>query len=445
MLRTYHIKTFGCQMNKHDSEKIAGMLQARGMQPVDTPDKADAVIFMTCCVRENADERLYGQVASLKALKTIDHPVVIAVGGCIGQRDGEKLIERIPHIDVVFGTHNISRLPDLLKQASSRRQHQVEIWDDTVDEFAADLPSAPERDFHRWLPITVGCNNYCSYCVVPYVRGRERSRPFEAVVAQANALCISGVEEITLLGQNVNSYGRDLYGKPRFAALLDAVARTGISRLGFATSHPKDLCDKTIEAMAAHTNILDYLHLPFQSGSSGVLKNMNRHYTKEQYLDLVEKVYDAMPDIALSTDIIVGFPQESEKDFEDTLDVVRRVRFASAFTFIYSPRKETPAATMQGQIAREVAQERFERLVEVVQQQAFDFSKKLVGTTASVLVEGLSKRDNQVLTGRDRHYKTVHIDLPAGTTEQEWIGRRLEVEVTDAHTWYVTGTPKEPV
>jgi tRNA-2-methylthio-N6-dimethylallyladenosine synthase len=443
-MHTYHLKTFGCQMNKHDSEKIAGMLQEQGMVSVSDPREADAIVFMTCCVRENADERLYGQVASLKAVKSSgtaaeDKRKVIAVGGCIGQRDGEELVKRIPHIDVVFGTHNVSHLPTLLAEAYHQGARQIEILDDSVDEFAADLPSAPESSFHAWLPITVGCDNFCSYCVVPYVRGREKSRPFETIVSQAEELVRSGVKEITLLGQNVNSYGRDLYGEPQFARLLEQIAATGLSRLGFATSHPKDLCDETIEVMASSANILDYLHLPLQAGSTRILDLMNRRYTKEDYLTLVGKIRAAMPDIALTTDIIVGFPSESEDDFIETLDVVKKAGFSGAFTFLYSPREGTPAATMDDQIPKEVAQERFDRLVELIQEQAYAFSKGLVGNRASVLIEGTSKRDTGVLTGRERHYKTVHLDVPTGTDADSWIGKEVEVDIVHAHTWYVSG------
>ena len=427
-------------MNKHDSEKIAGILQAQALRSVDEARDADVIVFMTCCVRENADERLYGQVSSLKVLKTDkEHAPIIAVGGCIGQRDGSDLIEKIPHVDVVFGTHNVSRLFDLVQEAYTTKSSQVEILSDSVDEFAADLPSAPESEFHAWLPITTGCDNYCSYCVVPYVRGKEKSRPFDVIVDQARSFVESGVKEITLLGQNVNSYGRDLYGAPRFAALLESIAALNISRLGFATSHPKDLCDETIQVMASSPNILDYLHLPVQSGSTRILNLMNRRYTKEQYLELVDTIRRSMPTIALTTDIIVGFPGETEEDFLDTLDVVRKARFSGAFTFIYSPREGTPAATMEDQVPYEVALERFERLVEVIQDQAYRFSETLVGTQGSVLIEGPSKRDDGVLTGRDRHYKTVHVPLPTGSKPSDWAGREVDVSLREAHTWYVSG------
>ncbi|MCL2491396.1 MAG: tRNA (N6-isopentenyl adenosine(37)-C2)-methylthiotransferase MiaB [Coriobacteriia bacterium] len=427
-------------MNKHDSERIAGLLQQHGMEPVDEVGAADAVIFMTCCVREKADVRLFGQVSSLKTLKKRNRGLpIIAVGGCIGQRDGEKLIEQIPHIDVVFGTHNISSLPELIERAYNESITQVEILDDSVDEFSADLPSVPESSFHAWLPITTGCNNYCTYCVVPYVRGKEKSRMLETIVDDAKQMVDAGVKEITLLGQNVNSYGRDLYGEPRFADLLDKIALGGISRLGFATSHPKDLNDDTIAMMARHDNILDYLHLPVQSGSTAILEAMNRRYSKEQYLELIDRVREVMPGIALSTDIIVGFPGESEDDFEDTLEVVRAAQFSSAFTFIYSPREGTPAATLEGQVPDAVSQRRFERLVDEVQAQALEFSRSLRGTKASVLFEGISKRDENVLVGRDRHNKVVHVVLPEHTSAEQWEGFETEVAITGAHTWYITG------
>lgn len=438
-MKSYCIKTFGCQMNKHDSERIAGMLNAQGLLSVETPEEADVVVFMTCCVRENADERLRGQVASLKALKTGGRPdVLIAVGGCIGQRDGEKLLTQLPHIDVVFGTHNVGNLPTLLELADKQKTKQVEILTETLD-FAADLPAEREHDYHAWLPIMVGCDNFCTYCIVPYVRGRERSRTLEDITAQAQELVAQGVREITLLGQNVNSYGRDIYGDERFAEVLRAVAGTGVSRLGFATSHPKDLSDDTIAAMVELPAVLNYLHLPFQSGSSKVLEAMNRGYTKEEYLALVNRIYDAMPDIALSTDIIVGFPGETEEDFLDTLDVVKKARFDSAFTFIYSPREGTPAATMDDQVDRAVSQERFDRLVEVVQAQALENSLRMLDTVQEVLIEGPSKRNEDVLTGRARNYKVVHCPVPAGSDPQEWAGREVRVNIDHAQTWFVSG------
>jgi len=438
-METYLIRTFGCQMNKHDSERVAGLLRAQSMSPVVSAEQADVIVFMTCCVRENADERLRGQVASLKALKPgKGRGPLIAVGGCIGQRDGRLLLDQLPHVDVVFGTHNIARLPSLIEAAAQGRP-QVEVLGES-DEFASDLPTVREHPWHAWVPITVGCDNFCTYCVVPYVRGRERSRPIEDVVAEVEHLVDEGVLEVTLLGQNVNSYGRDLYGQPRFAEILRAVARTGIARIRFATSHPKDLSDATIEAMAEEPAVMPYLHLPVQSGSNRVLELMNRVYTRESYVALVARLYEAIPGLALSTDVIVGFPGETEADFEDTIDVVREARFDQAFTFIYSPRDGTPAASMTPAVPRDVTQERFDRLVELVHRSALQKGRALEGTVQEVLFEGGSKRDSDVLTGRTPGNKVVHVAVPEGETAALYAGRILPVRIDEAQTWFLAGT-----
>jgi tRNA-2-methylthio-N6-dimethylallyladenosine synthase len=307
----------------------------------------------------------------------------------------------------------------------------------------SDLPAHREQAWHGWVSIMTGCDNFCTYCVVPYVRGREASRELEAVLNEVEALVASGVREITLLGQNVNSYGRDLYGAPRFADALAQVAATGIERIGFATSHPKDLCDETIEVMATTPAILRYLHLPFQSGSNRILKAMNRGYTRESYRALVDKLYAAMPDLALSTDIIVGFPGETESDFAATLDLVKTCGFDAAFTFLYSPREGTPAATMPDQVPHDTAQKRFERLVECVQTSALENNISLVGSRQEVLVEGASKRDGAVLSGRTHGYKTVHSAVPDGMCAADFEGQILPVTITEAHTWYLLGEPCE--
>jgi tRNA-2-methylthio-N6-dimethylallyladenosine synthase len=438
-MKTYAIRTFGCQMNKHDSEHVAGLLDARGMSPVDDVEDADVIVFMTCCVRENADERLRGQVASLKVLKPgRDKGPLIAVGGCIGQRDGEDLLRRLPHVDVVFGTHNVSRLPTLLETAHSQRTPQVDVLQEG-SEFTSDLPSRRERHWSAWLPITVGCDNYCTYCVVPYVRGRERSRPLEAIVEEASRLVDDGALEITLLGQNVNSYGRDLYGEPRFAEALRRVADTGVSRIRFATSHPKDLSADTIRALAEVPAVMPYLHLPVQSGSNRILQAMNRVYTREEYLELVSRIREAVPHIALSTDIIVGFPGETDEDFEATFDLVERCRFDQAFTFIYSPRDGTPAAEMDCPVSREISQTRLDRLVEVVQRSAFENNRRLIGSTVPILFEGTSKRDDVVLTGRTPGNKVAHCALPEHGAAEDFAGRILDFVIEEAQTWFVSG------
>jgi len=435
---TYLIRTFGCQMNKHDSERVAGLLNQQGLRSIELAEDADVVVFMTCCVRENADERLRGQVKSLKSVKAGRPGQLIAVGGCIGQRDGELLLRQIPHIDVVFGTHNIAHLPALLDSAFSERRPQVEVLDATTD-FASELPTEREHPWHAWVPITVGCDNFCSYCIVPYVRGRERSRSMDSIVDEVTQLRSEGVLEVTLLGQNVNSYGRDLYGSPRFAEVLRAVAATGIERIRFATSHPKDLSESTIAAMAELPAVMPYLHLPVQSGSDNVLAQMNRHYTNADYRELVARIRSAIPDISLSTDIIVGFPGETDEDFTDTLDLVRDVIYDQAFTFIYSPREGTPAASQSGHVAREVSQGRLERLVEVVQASAFERSTHFVGTVQPVLFEGTSKRDDRMLAGRAPSNRMVHVQLPEGASAEEYTARILDVHIEEAQTWFLTG------
>lgn len=439
---TFCIHTFGCQMNKHDSERIAGMLEALGALMVETIEESDVVVFMTCCVREAADTRLYGQVASLKNIPLRDgSPLskrIVAVGGCIGQRDGAKLTDALPHLDVVFGTHNLGSLPRLLEAAIEGHGKQVEVLD-ASKEFPTELPTSREHSWAAWLPITIGCNNFCSYCIVPYVRGREKSRTLEEIVAEAQRYVDAGVKEITLLGQNVNSYGRDLYGKPRFADVLDAVDQTGIERLRFATSHPKDLTDEVIEKFGSLRSLMPALHLPVQSGSNAVLAAMNRRYTREHYLDLVRKVREVRPDIALSTDIIVGFPGETAKDFEDTFRLVEEVGYHQVFTFIYSKRAGTPAAEIEDSTPHEVVQERFDRLVDLVQNRAHELNQPDVGSIVPVLIEGASKRDEKMLAGKSPKNQTVHALAPQGTPPENLAGSILNVKIDEAKTWYLSG------
>jgi tRNA-2-methylthio-N6-dimethylallyladenosine synthase len=473
----YHLRVFGCQMNKHDSERVAGMLEALGALETAAAEDADIVVFMTCCVREAADLRLKGQVASLKNLpyrcrddslsprhheagadplpEVVPTHRVIAVGGCIGQRDGARLVEQLPHVDVVFGTHNIARLPRLIIAAWERGTAQVEVFEgkDLPEQLASvasatELPSHREHAWHAWLSIMTGCNNFCSYCVVPYVRGREKSRPFEEIIAEAEQLVAQGVREITLLGQNVNSYGRDLYGRPRFADVLRAVGSCGITRLRFATSHPKDLSAETIAAFAEAPAVMPQLHLPVQSGSDVVLAAMNRHYTAEHYLGLIAAVRSACAaadkDVAFSTDLIVGFPGETARDFEATMELVRAVGYSQAFTFIYSRRDGTPAAAIEDDTPRELIQERFDALVELVQASAFEQNQKEMSTVLPVLFEGPSKRDAGILTGRSPKNQTVHAALPQGRAVDEYAGRILDVAVEEARTWYLRGNLVTP-
>jgi tRNA-2-methylthio-N6-dimethylallyladenosine synthase len=437
---TYIVKTFGCQMNLHDSERVSGVLGSCGCIEVAAPEEADIVVFMTCCVREKADTHLYGQVSA-----TVSMPAppsgrrLVAIGGCIAQRDGANIREHMKNVDVVFGTRAIASLPTLLSEAlAGGKEVKSDVSEDDPG-FSTDLPSKRDDAWHAWVPIMTGCNNFCSYCIVPYVRGRERDRAFEDIVEEVKKLKADGVREVCLLGQNVNSYGRQRYGEPRFAELLRAVGETGIERIRFTSSHPKDLSDETIAAMAETPAVMPQLHLAVQSGSTRVLKAMNRHYTREDYIALASRIKAAMPDIALSTDIIVGFPGETEEDFEQTLSLVREVGFASAFTFIYSKRPGTPAAKIDDPTPREVIQERFDRLADLVADLAHDANQVELGKEVEALVEGVSKRDSNVLVGHSPKNKTVHFECPAGTEPESLIGKLVTVKVEEAKTWYLRG------
>ncbi len=418
------------------------MLSALGAKEVDGIEESDIIIYVTCCVREAADVRLMGQVASLKNVPLRkDSPVskrVVVIGGCIGQRDGQELVEKLPHVDVVFGTFNLASLPRLIEESLQSGSHAVEVLSEAKD-FPTDLPSERESKWSAWLPISIGCNNFCTYCIVPYVRGREKSRSIEDIVSDARRLKEDGVKEITLLGQNVNSYGRDLYKEPRFADLLREVSATGIERIRFATSHPKDLNDDVIKAFGELDNLMPALHLPVQSGSNAILKAMNRRYTREHYLETIQKLRAVRPDIALSTDIIVGFPGETEEDFQQTYDLIKEVGYHQVFTFIYSKREGTPAARMVDDTPREVIQERFERLVDLVQENALAVNQPELDTTVKVLVEGVSKRDPNVLAGRSPKNQTVHAPIPQGARIEDLEGSIVDVHITQARAWYLKG------
>ncbi len=440
---TFHVQTFGCQMNKHDSERVTGMLESLGSSCVETIEDADVVVFMTCCVREAADVRLLGQVASMKNVPLRKgSPLekrIIAVGGCIGQRDGDKLFGELPHLDVVFGTNNLASLPGMLKGVLEGDRHVVETLEES-ESFPTDLPITRENSWAAWLPITIGCNNFCTYCIVPYVRGREKSRTLEDIVDEAKRYVSAGVKEITLLGQNVNSYGRDLYGKPRFADVLEAVADTGIERLRFATSHPKDLTDEVIAKFGTLDALMPALHLPAQSGSDAILKAMHRSYTVEHYLGLIEKLRAVKPGISLSTDIIVGFPGETEQDFMGTYRLVEEVGYSQVFTFIYSKREGTPAASYFDDTPHEVIQERFDRLREVVERGAYDFNQAQKGHVVDVLIEGASKKDSRIATGHSPENINVHAPIPEGAVLEDLVGKIVPVRIEEARTWYLRGT-----
>ena len=437
---TYWQRTFGCQMNENDAERIAGMLEEAGALPVLTIEEADIAVFLTCCVREKAQERLMGQVASIKNVPSAhDAKRIIAVGGCIGQLEGTTLRDELSHVDVVFGTHNLGHLVDLLARRIVTGDPQVETLE-VSDGFSSDLPVRREKAWHAWMPIMTGCDNFCSYCIVPYVRGREMSRPIDDIASELATLADEGIREITLLGQNVNSYGRDLYGEPRFAQVLALAGQSGVERVRFVTSHPKDLLPETIEAMAAYDAIMPQLHLPLQSGSDRILRAMNRSYDVERYLGLVRDLRAAIPDISLSTDVIIGFPGETEEDFQETLDVVREVGYGQMFRFIYSKRPGTPAATMPDDTPREALVERFERLEKLAQESSLAENRREIGHVLPVLVEGGSKRDASILAGKSPKLQTVHARLADGMRVEDMLGSIVNVHIDDATTNYLQGT-----
>ncbi|HVF19270.1 MAG TPA: tRNA (N6-isopentenyl adenosine(37)-C2)-methylthiotransferase MiaB [Mycobacteriales bacterium] len=415
-VRTYDVRTYGCQMNVHDSERISGLLEAAGYQRAAEGADPDVVVFNTCAVRENADNKLYGNLGHLLPVKKSRPGMQIAVGGCLAQKDQGTIVERAPWVDVVFGTHNIGSLPVLLERARHNDEAQVEIHE-ALEVFPSSLPTRRASTYAAWVSISVGCNNTCTFCIVPSLRGKERNRRAGEILAEVRALVAEGVLEVTLLGQNVNSYGSDLGDRQAFSKLLRACGGIdGLERVRFTSPHPKDFTHDVIEAMAETPNVMPALHMPLQSGSSEVLKRMQRSYRQERFLSIVRDVRSAMPDAAITTDIIVGFPGETEEDFEQTLHVVREAQFASAFTFQYSIRPGTPAATMPDQVPREVVQQRYERLVELQEQVSWHSNKTQVGRTVEVLAaEGEGRKDGAThrLSGRARDNRLVHFAAPA--------------------------------
>ena len=441
MARKYVVRTFGCQMNEHDSERIAGLLEADGYEATTSVDEADVVVLNSCCIRENADNKLYGLLGHLKAEKTRRPDLQIAVGGCLAQKDRELVRQRAGHVDVVFGTHNVHRAGELLRLAAEHGPI-VEILDEAVrndaDAFPSSLPARRELEHAAWVTIQVGCDNSCAFCIVPSVRGREISRPLDELVDEVRLLAANGVVEVTLLGQNVNSYGRDLTKRgPLFAQLLREVgAVDGIRRVRYTSPHPKDLRPETIEAMADTLAVCEHLHLPLQSGSDRVLAAMHRGYRADRYLEKLAAARAAVDDLAVSTDIIVGFPGETEADFEQTLQVAAEAEFDSAYTFIFSPRSGTEAATMTDCfVPHDVCVDRFERLRAVVERAGRHKHAARVGRVEEVIVEGPSKRDPGVLTGRTRQNKLVHF----ASAEPIRVGTFADVRVTENASHYLVG------
>ncbi|MGP3986716.1 tRNA (N6-isopentenyl adenosine(37)-C2)-methylthiotransferase MiaB [Streptomyces sp. 3N207] len=413
---TYEVRTFGCQMNVHDSERMAGLLEDAGyVRAPQGADAADVVVFNTCAVRENADNRLYGNLGQLAPKKAARPGMQIAVGGCLAQKDRDTIVKKAPWVDVVFGTHNVGKLPVLLERARLRDEAQVEIAE-SLEAFPSTLPTRRESAYAAWVSVSVGCNNTCTFCIVPQLRGKEKDRRPGDILAEIEALVDEGVSEITLLGQNVNAYGSDIGDREAFSKLLRVCGRIeGLERVRFTSPHPRDFTDDVIAAMAETPNVMPQLHMPLQSGSSRILKAMRRSYRQERFLGIIEKVRAAIPEAALSTDIIVGFPGETEEDFAETLHVVREARFAQAFTFQYSKRPGTPAAEMPGQIPKEVVQERYERLVALQEEISWEENKKQVGRTLELMVaEGEGRKDDATrrLSGRAPDNRLVHFTRP---------------------------------
>ncbi len=435
-----HVTTFGCQMNARDSEKLAGILSEIGY--IEEPDekKADFVIFNTCTVRENANQRLYGRLGQLGRAKRQNPDMKIALCGCMMQELEvvEKLKKSYPFVDLIFGTHNLYKFAELLSTSQESGRMVIDIWKDT-DKIVEEIPSERKYPFKSGVNIMFGCNNFCSYCIVPYVRGRERSREPADIIREIDRLAADGVVEIMLLGQNVNSYGKNLAHPISFAKLLTEIEKIdGIQRIRFMTSHPKDLSKELITVMGQSKKICRHLHLPIQSGSTRILEKMNRRYTKEQYLDLVESIRRAVPDISLTTDIIVGFPGETEEDFQETLDVVRKVRYDAAFTFQYSKRTGTPAAVMEEQVPPEVVKERFERLLTEVQSISAEACKIHTGSIQEVLVESVNEHDASLVTGRMSNNLLVH--FPGDTS---LIGTLIPVRLKECRGFYYIGEAVE--
>ena len=422
---SYHVVTYGCQMNAHDSEKLAGMLREMGMIEAQDRTEADFVIFNTCCVRDNAERRALGNVTWLKEIRKKNPSLIIAVCGCMIQQPGmaEKILKQYKFVDLAFGTSNLYRLPELLYQTLNSDRTVIRV--EEKDTIAEDLPIKRLRSDAAYITIMYGCDNFCSYCIVPYVRGRERSREMESILQEARELKAAGVKEIMLLGQNVNSYGKGLEGDVTFAKLLRALDDMGIERIRFMTSHPKDLSDELIQAMGACKHVLPQFHLPVQAGNDEVLRRMNRRYTREQYLKKVRKLREVVPGIGLTTDIIVGFPGETEEQFLDTLSIVREVGYDSAFTFIYSPRTGTVAAQMEDQVPEDVATDRIKRLISVQEEAQRKAMARFVGMEEEVLVEGLSRRSDKEVSGHGRH--GVSITFPGNKKD---IGKIVRVRIT---------------
>ncbi len=429
-LKSFYLQTYGCQMNQYDSELISWMLGQRHYAPSEDPENSDVAVFNTCCVRDNADQKVYGRVGRFKNYKESNPDQVLAVVGCLAQKDGESFIQRFPQVDIVVGTHNLADLPELIERVQAGEGPFVKV-DRSGDHFH--LPSSPQSDFKGMVTISMGCDQWCTFCIVPYVRGRLRSRPPEMVLSEVRRLAREGHREVLLLGQNVNDYGRDLEQKVDFAALLDQLREVpGLDRLRFTSPHPHYYTQAVIDSMASNPAVCEHLHLPLQSGDDDVLKRMRRLYTQAEFLDLVGRMRTAIPGLSLTTDIIVGYPGETEAQFEQTLKVIREVRFSSAFMFAYSPRPGTPGSLFKDQVPDEVKMERLYRLIELQNDISLEENRGLVDREFQVLIEGKSKKDEGRVTARTRCHRLVHFAAPR---DQSLEGRMARVRLSRAFTW----------
>lgn len=433
----YLIQTYGCQMNEHDTEVMRGMFEAMGYAPTADRAQADVILLNTCAIRENAEDKVFGELGHLKVLKKEKPGLILGVCGCMAQEESVvgRILQKHSFVDLIFGTHNIHRLPHLLQTAYFSKELVVEVWSKEGD-IIENMPKKREG-LRAWVNIMYGCDKFCTYCIVPYTRGKERSRRPEDVIAEVRELARQGYKEITLLGQNVNAYGKDFEDRDyRFGDLLDDIRSIDIPRVRFTTSHPRDFDDHLIEVLAKRGNLVEHIHLPVQSGSTEVLKRMSRKYTRERFLELVSKIKKAIPDAVLTSDIIVGFPGETDEQFEETMSLVRQVGFDSAYTFIYSPREGTPAADMEDNVPMEVKKQRLQRLNALLADIGREKNEALRGEVIEVLVEGESKNNANVLSGRTRTNKLVHLEGP-----HSWIGKFVQARVVDAQTWYIKAEP----
>ncbi|WP_332262377.1 tRNA (N6-isopentenyl adenosine(37)-C2)-methylthiotransferase MiaB [Paenibacillus sp. GSMTC-2017] len=433
----YLIQTYGCQMNEHDTEVMKGMFEEMGYSATDDRKQADVILLNTCAIRENAEDKVFGELGHLKVLKLENPDLILGVCGCMSQEESVvgRILQKHSFVDVIFGTHNIHRLPHLLKNAYFSKELVVEVWSKEGD-IIENMPK--KRDGMRaWVNIMYGCDKFCTYCIVPYTRGKERSRRPEDVIAEVRELARQGYKEITLLGQNVNAYGKDFDDRSyRFGDLMADISKVDIPRVRFTTSHPRDFDDHLIEVLAQRGNLVEHIHLPVQSGSTEVLKRMSRKYSRDTYLELAAKIKKAIPDAVLTTDIIVGFPGETDEQFEETMTLVKQVEFEFAYSFIYSPREGTPAASMEDNVPIETKKRRLQRLNELIASIGREKNELMRGKIIEVLIEGESKNNSNVLAGRTRTNKLVHLEGP-----KEWIGTFVHARVTDAQTWYIKAEP----